>query len=69
LTNILLLASFENISCSVLNQPIQVPQLRLELLDVIKKGKGFPQIMLGIGYNRHEIKPTPRRNVEEVLFD
>jgi nitroreductase len=69
LANILLLASFENISCAVLNQPIQVPQLRFELLNVIKKGKGFPQIMLGIGYNRHEIKPTPRRNVEEVLFD
>ena len=69
LTNILLLASFENVSCSFLNQPIQVPQLRLKLLDAIKKENGFPQILLGIGYNKHKIRLTHRRSVEEVLFD
>jgi hypothetical protein len=68
LTNILLLASSENVSCSFLNQPIQVPHLRFKLLDAIRKEKGFPQILLRMGYNTHEIRPTPKRNVEEVLF-
>ncbi|MDQ3837740.1 MAG: nitroreductase family protein, partial [Thermoproteota archaeon] len=68
LTNILLLASFENVSCCFLNQPIQVPDLRPKLLDVIGKDDGVPQILLGIGYNRHETEPSPRRSIEEVLL-
>jgi hypothetical protein len=68
LTNILLLARSENVSCSFLNQPIQVPNLRPKLLDVIRKEKGFPQILLGMGYSRHEIEPSPRRGIEEVLL-
>jgi hypothetical protein len=68
LTNILLLASSENVSCSFLNQPIQVSRLRPELLDAIGKEKGFPQILLRMGYNSYKIAPSPRRNVEEVLL-
>ena len=68
LTNILLLASSENASCSFLNQPIQVSRLRPELLDAIGKEKGFPQILLRMGYNSYKIAPSPRRNVEEVLL-
>jgi nitroreductase len=68
LTNILLLASSENVSCSFLNQPIQVSQLRPKLLNAIGKEKGFPQILLRMGYNRHKIAPSPRRNVDEVLL-
>ena len=67
LTNILLLASSENVCCSFLNQPIHVPQLRLKLLDAIGKEKGFPQILLGIGYSRHDTRPSPKRDVEEIL--
>lgn len=68
LTNILLLASSENVSCSFLNQPIQVSKLRPSLLDAIGKEKGFPQILLRMGYNSHKIAPSSRRNVEEVLL-
>ena len=68
LSNILLLASSENVCCSFLNQPIQVPQLRLKLLDTIRKEKGFPQILLRMGYSRQDIRPTPRRDVEEILI-
>jgi nitroreductase len=67
LTNILLLASSESVSCSFLNQPIQVSKLRPKLLDAIGREKGFPQILLRMGYNSHKIAPSPRRNVEEVL--
>jgi hypothetical protein len=68
LTNILLLASSENVSCSFLNQPIQVSKLRPKLLDAIGKEKGYPQILLRMGYSSHKIAPSPRRNVEEVLL-
>jgi hypothetical protein len=67
LTNILLLASSENVCCSFLNQPIHVPQLRLKLLDAIGKEKGFPQILLGLGYSSLDIRPSPKRDVEEIL--
>ncbi|MGA8107711.1 MAG: hypothetical protein WB815_13760, partial [Nitrososphaeraceae archaeon] len=68
ISNLLLLASSENVCCSFLNQPIQVPQLRLKLLDTIRKEKGFPQILLRMGYSRQDIRPTPRRDVEEILI-
>lgn len=67
LANILLLASSENVCCSFLNQPIQISQLRPKLLDVISKNKGFPQVLLRMGYSSEQIRPSPRRNVEEVL--
>jgi hypothetical protein len=67
LANILLLASSENVCCSFLNQPIQISQLRPKLLDVIRKNKGFPQVLLRMGYSSEQIRPSPRRNVEEVL--
>lgn len=67
LANILLLASSENVCCSFLNQPIQISQLRPKLLDAISKNKGFPQVLLRMGYSSEQIRPSPRRNVEEVL--
>ena len=54
LANILLLASSENVCCSFLIQTIHILQLRSKLFDAIGKEKGFPQILLGIGYSRHE---------------
>ena len=61
----LLLARSENIWCSFLNQPIEVPELRGRVRDVLKK-QGFPQLLMRMGYGQ-EIKPTPRRPVEEVM--
>lgn len=63
----LLFASSENIWSSFLNQPIEVPELRGRVRDVMKrKEEGFPQLLLRMGYG-HEVKPTPRRPVEEVI--
>ena len=62
----LLFASSENIWSSFLNQPIEVPELRSRVVrDVIKK-QGFPQLLIRMGYGQ-EIKPTPRRPVDEVI--
>ena len=60
------LRSIENIWSSFLNQPIEVPELRSRVVrDVIKK-QGFPQLLIRMGYGQ-EIKPTPRRPVDEVI--
>lgn len=67
LSRILLAAQSENVWSSFLNQPIEVPELRPKVQELVKEeGTGFPQIMLRIGYGK-EIKPTPRRSVEDVL--
>ena len=68
LANILLLARSEDIWCSFLNQPIQIPELRNKIIDAIKKERAFPQVLLRIGYYGHDIRPTPRRNLEEVIY-
>jgi nitroreductase len=67
LGKILLLARSENIWTSFLNQTIEVPQLRQRLVEVInRKEIGYPQLLLRLGYGE-EVKPTPRRPIEEVI--
>ena len=66
LERILLRSQAVGLSCSFLNQPIQIPQLRSELSKVLSQS-GFPQIVLRLGFCK-EVKPTPRRKVEEVLI-
>jgi nitroreductase len=66
LERVLLIGRVERVWASFLNQPIEVPQLlpRLqEILDV----KGFPQLLLRLGYGP-DVKPTPRRTAGEVLI-
>jgi hypothetical protein len=67
LGKVLLLARSENIWVSFVNQSIEVPQLRQRLREVLdRKEKGYPQLLLRMGYGE-EVKPTPRRPVEEVI--
>jgi hypothetical protein len=67
LSNILLYLKSENIWCSYLNQPIEVPELRKRLIDIIPRhGEGYPQLLLRIGYGQ-EVEPTPRRKIEQFL--
>lgn len=67
LAKILLSVRSENIWTSFLNQPIEVPQLRLKLGEAIdRKEVGYPQLLLRMGY-ADEVRPTPRRPIEEVL--
>ena len=67
LAKVLLRAQAEGVSASFLNQPVEVPELRPQLRDVIGR-TGFPQLLLRMGYGP-EVRPTPRRTVEEVLID
>ena len=62
----LLRARVDDVWASFLNQPIEVPELREKLRDVIGQSC-FPQLLLRLGFGP-DVKPTPRRNVEEVLI-
>jgi nitroreductase len=65
LSKILLMARAENIWCSFLNQPIEVTVLRGRLSTLLGKD-GLPQLLIRMGYGE-DVKPTPRRPVDDVL--
>ena len=57
LERILLYARSQGIWASFLNQPIEVPQIRLMVRTLIER-VGFPQVLLRMGYGS-EVPPTP----------
>lgn len=72
LSKLLLTAKSENIWCSFLNQPIEVPELRQRVNSIIggrgdETTKGFSQLLLRMGYGQ-EVKLTPRRSVDVVFL-
>lgn len=66
LQRVLLTAQSGDISGSFLNQPIEVPEVRLRLAEILGRG-GSPQILLRLG-SGPQIAPTPRRSVRTVLL-
>jgi hypothetical protein len=66
LERILLRGQTIGLSASFLNQPIQISSLRLEL-SKLPNELGYPQILLRLGFGK-EVKPTPRRSIDEILF-
>jgi nitroreductase len=62
--HVLLLARAHGVSASFFNQPIEVRELRPQLRAALNE-TGFPQLLLRFGYGP-EVKPTPRRPLEEV---
>jgi nitroreductase len=67
LTKVLLRAYAEGVCVSFLNPPIEVPELRPRLRDILGRA-GYPQLLLRLGYGP-EVKATPRREVSEVLVE
>jgi hypothetical protein len=67
LSHLLLLATAAGVSTSFFNQPIEVPELRPQLAALLGVG-GFPQLLLRLGLGP-EVRPSPRRPVDEVLLD
>jgi hypothetical protein len=65
LARALLRARVEDVWASFLNQPIEIPDLRSRVRNLIGCA-GFPQAVMRLGFG-DEIKPTPRREIEEVL--
>lgn len=66
LARVLLLAAASGIGASFLNQPCEVPLLRLRLRELLGTD-GWPHLVLRLGYPHREPRPTPRRPVHEVL--
>ena len=66
LARILLRARAENVWASFMDQPIEVPELRLRLREVLGRTAGFPQLLMRLGYGK-DVMPTPRRNIDEVV--
>jgi Putative TM nitroreductase len=67
LGHMLLRATAANVAASFLNQPIEVESLRPRLSKLIGFG-GFPQLLLRLGYG-HEVRPTPRRLIQDVIIN
>jgi nitroreductase len=67
LARVWLRARIEDVSLSFLNQPIEVPALRLRLSELIAE-KGYPQLLLRLGYSGELPPGTPRRPVQDVLL-
>jgi hypothetical protein len=65
LARVLLTARAADVWASFLNQPIEVPALRPRLRDLLGL-EGHPQLLLRLGHGR-DVRPSPRRPVEEVL--
>jgi hypothetical protein len=65
LQRILLRATAAGLYASYLNQPIEIPALRSRLAEAVGE-RGAPQVMIRLGYGL-EVRPTPRRTVDEVL--
>jgi len=67
LARVLLRARRDGVWASFLNQPLEVPELRTELRQVIGHS-GHPQMLLRLGTSGTAPRPTPRRSVSEVLW-
>lgn len=66
LGRVLLRARVEDVWASFLDQPIELPDLRVKLR-ALAGHAGYPQAVLRLGFGRN-VKPTPRRDLEEVLI-
>lgn len=67
LQHLLLGATIAGLQASFLNQAIEVSALRARLRG-LTGGVGFPQIVLRLGHGL-PARATPRRDLEDVLFD
>jgi hypothetical protein len=69
LARVLLRADVADVAASFLNQPVEVPELRLMLRRLVG-GDGYPQLVLRFGYKSAKVLlPTPRRPAEQVLVE
>jgi asparagine synthase (glutamine-hydrolysing) len=66
LERVLLTACVTGLQSSFLNQPIEVAHIRMRVKTLLGCG-GSPQLVLRLGYGAQP-RPTPRRDLEEVLI-
>jgi hypothetical protein len=66
LARVLLHACQHDVQASYLNQPVQVPELRPRLQQLLGQ-PGYPQILLRMGYPVEDVPPSPRRHLQEFI--
>lgn len=66
LARVLLHVTALGMAASFLNQPVEVPALRVRLRELLGMA-GHPQLVLRIGYPLAEVEATPRRPLPEVV--
>ncbi len=44
-----------------------IVELQPNVLQTLGRDSGFPQLLMSMGYGK-EVKPTPRREVEDVII-
>ncbi len=66
LGRVLLRARVDEVHASYLNQPVEVPELRVRVREALGLS-GTPQQVLRLGYGP-DVPPTPRRAIEDVLL-
>ena len=66
LMRILLQARARDVWTTYMNQPIEVPELRPKVLQALGRNTGFPQLLVRMGYSK-DVKPTPRRAIDDVI--
>ncbi len=67
LSHVLLSARAAGVSASLLNQPVEEPALRPKVRELLGE-RGFPQLVLRLGYAAETSPPTPRRGLEDVVI-
>ncbi|MDZ4801317.1 MAG: hypothetical protein SGI92_24435 [Bryobacteraceae bacterium] len=66
LGRVLLSAQSEGVTASFFLQPVEVPELRNKLMELLPEERGYPQIAFRLGY-APRVAPTPRRPLGEVV--
>lgn len=66
LERVLLMLTRDGLQFSFFNMPIEVPEARLELRELLAL-PSWPQLLLRIGYSLEKPTPSPRRAVEECI--
>ena len=65
---LLLHATLRHLAAAFLNQALEIPPLRREVMSIIGRGE-HPQMVLRLGYPEQPIEhPAPRRSLEDVLL-
>lgn len=66
LQRVLLVATLHDVAASFFTQPLEREELRRAVHDPLE-GVGHPQMILRLGYPRHPVSATPRRDVADTL--
>ncbi|PLX37213.1 MAG: hypothetical protein C0606_11995 [Hyphomicrobiales bacterium] len=73
LARLFLTATVAGVSLALVNQPVEIPDLRAHLASLVTDGSDHPQLLLRLGYpagaNAKPNRPSARRSLDDVLAE